>query len=634
MPNAGPRTSEELAAVAARQAERKRAEEAAHAEAVARIPADTKYKYEFPLSSHTTDKRLLKYSTLFQKLYHYILRQKLVPPETSTFATIKDKFGMKYATFKQYLSQVGPEIVDPVEQKCIYTIFMIMYNVPPGAHDGAQFPPTEYPDVPVNMENDPTTKYPPPYKIPGYIFESGIDSAIRFIRYIMEHTTNENIVGKSIQEAYKYIAYVKQSISSMPESVSEPHQLQWLRRILNNPSLTVNDIHNVIVAKNWYRVEAVIDNYILHDYDRNMRRFFAVIIPNWIDFLYFLDNGTFYTGNVFSSNPLIGSTGADNFQKLSNRNQQVFVAVHSSVDPEKNNIWTIGTKIADTAWVKFNFDLKIPTVTETEKSPLPPGYVNIAKFQGYRFMDMPPPLILKAFAHGPPIAMAPHVKELFPEWTRADTLAAWLDKVMAKWRADISRMAADLQQKLCIGGAVNDNIWHLRDVPTIQLDLYDDVLAYIATQRGVPVEILRRQYEMTVAASGPKAPQGGGAVKTKKSAKSKRMPRRNRKQTRRQRGGAATGMPLAYFQDGAQMRGTYDAPTGVGLAGSTNTMARTAIAQTGGKRSKQNGGFLPSVMGQMVQNGAYLSPLASFMGYKLLKSGRKSTHRKRRTRRN
>ena len=87
-------------------------------------------------------------------------------------------------------------------------------------------------------------------------------------------------------------------------------------------------------------------------------------------------------------------------------------------------------------------------------------------------------------------------------------------------------------------------------------------------------------------------------------------------------------MPLAYYQDGAQMRGTYAEATGVGLGVSTNSMARTGIQQTGGRRQQQQqeGGFSPSIMGPVVQNGMSLLPVASYMGYKMLK-GRKSGHK-------
>ena len=77
-------------------------------------------------------------------------------------------------------------------------------------------------------------------------------------------------------------------------------------------------------------------------------------------------------------------------------------------------------------------------------------------------------------------------------------------------------------------------------------------------------------------------------------------------------------MPLAYFQDGAQMRGTEGSETGVGLAGMSTDWVREALTQTGGRRSrKQQGGFSPSVMGAFAANGARLLPLAAYMGYKM-----------------
>jgi hypothetical protein len=68
-------------------------------------------------------------------------------------------------------------------------------------------------------------------------------------------------------------------------------------------------------------------------------------------------------------------------------------------------------------------------------------------------------------------------------------------------------------------------------------------------------------------------------MKRRKTAGRKQVRRRQtRKQT--QRGGAATPMPLAYFQDGAQMRGTYAEPTGAGLAASSPAWIRQPMTQT------------------------------------------------------
>jgi broad specificity phosphatase PhoE len=74
-------------------------------------------------------------------------------------------------------------------------------------------------------------------------------------------------------------------------------------------------------------------------------------------------------------------------------------------------------------------------------------------------------------------------------------------------------------------------------------------------------------------------------MKRRKTAGRKQVRRRSirrRRQTRKQtqRGGAATPMPLAYFQDGAQMRGTYAEPTGAGLAASSPAWIRQPMTQT------------------------------------------------------
>ena len=129
------------------------------------------------------------------------------------------------------------------------------------------------------------------------------------------------------------------------------------------------------------------------------------------------------------------------------------------------------------------------------------------------------------------------------------------------------------------------------------------------------------------------APEDHHFVARKLAAHTKKMVKRSRHSRRRsgQRGGA--GMPLAWYQPGAQMRAPYIAEaTGEGAAGSTPGWARTGLAQTGGRRltRKQQGGFAPSVMGSFVNNGMRLLPVASYMGYKMLsrKKGRR-THRRR-----
>jgi broad specificity phosphatase PhoE len=117
---------------------------------------------------------------------------------------------------------------------------------------------------------------------------------------------------------------------------------------------------------------------------------------------------------------------------------------------------------------------------------------------------------------------------------------------------------------------------------------------------------------------------------------SRKMTRRHVR-TRKQKGGA-TGLPLAWYQQGAQFQGTVAEPTGVGLAGSSASWARSALpAQGGGRRRRthrrqqggihdqrsgvtdhleQMGGFSPSVMGAgFASVGMRLLPAAAYMGY-------------------
>jgi phosphohistidine phosphatase SixA len=125
----------------------------------------------------------------------------------------------------------------------------------------------------------------------------------------------------------------------------------------------------------------------------------------------------------------------------------------------------------------------------------------------------------------------------------------------------------------------------------------------------------------------------------------KRSQKQKRTQKKKQRGGGVN-MPLAYFQDGAQMRGTEGSETGVGLAGSSSGWIREPLTQTGGRRRTLKGGFRnsqnqdsrlkggfrnsqnqdsrlkggffsPSVMGAFASNGLRLLPAATYMGYRM-----------------
>jgi broad specificity phosphatase PhoE len=111
----------------------------------------------------------------------------------------------------------------------------------------------------------------------------------------------------------------------------------------------------------------------------------------------------------------------------------------------------------------------------------------------------------------------------------------------------------------------------------------------------------------------------------------------SRSMTRQRGGNGSAGMPLGFFNDGAQMRGTMGEQTGVGLAGSSGSWVRAPLNQTGGRRRatrrKQQGGFSPSVMGAFASNGMQLLPMAGYMGYKMYSNQPKATRKtKRRTR--
>lgn len=92
-------------------------------------------------------------------------------------------------------------------------------------------------------------------------------------------------------------------------------------------------------------------------------------------------------------------------------------------------------------------------------------------------------------------------------------------------------------------------------------------------------------------------------------------------------------MPLQYFGDAAPASAS-EGSTRLNISGN---MVRPAI---GGKRSKQSkrktqkGGFVPSVMGNFVASASkYITPLALFAAYKLMKHPTKRSTRKTRKQR-
>jgi hypothetical protein len=454
---------------------------------------------------------------------------------------------------------------------------------------------------------------------------------------------------------------IKHMERELGEDILRNKEVNYFKILTGNKDLDTNDIPN------WYKVGKIIGNFGLNISDASPTRYYnSSVMPTWLEYLTNLVYMSFYTDSV--GNSLYGTQTQNTSRIVKDKNQQVFIGFNANadIDPNSDILYPLGIPLVNCAWIKFNYN----NFPNEENVGMIKGFI---QFQGYRFKDMPPAPVLKAFAHGPPVDMSAHVKKLFPEWTRPDTLRLWLNAVMEKWLADILALKDKLIHEICVDDHPNDEQWHLRDAVTIQMDLYNDVERYINSISGVrsTFEILGKQantmdpnllytkvkefgntykamlpasklQKITPRSSQTKeeyrtqlkgqianliAPLKGGRRKT--ATKSKGMTHRSKHTRKAQRGGAA--MPLAYFQDGAQMRGTYADPTGVGLASSTDTMARTGISQTGGRRCqnggkqsgrRQNGGFAPSIMGQMVVNGSYLTPVASYMGYRLMKNSR------------
>ena len=235
------------------------------------------------------------------------------------------------------------------------------------------------------------------------------------------------------------------------------------------------------------------------------------------------------------------------------------------------------------------------------------------------------------------VAKVPHFTEHgeIPENTPAGGL-----KYLPDWRGTLSYLASTGRSQFVIvghGNYLRYIVWP--SVSRVRSAYMGNIDAILIDAILTPSGLLLRPRARRINYDGPYNPntaRGDSCVLPHKLAHLTKMIRRRSAKTKKQRGGA-TSMPQGWYEPAASFRGTSPSPTGVGLAGSSDTWARAPLPQRGGSYpSPQRGGFHPSVMGAFATNGLRMLPVAAYMGYKQSRTqkNRQTQRRVRRSRNN
>lgn len=204
-------------------------------------------------------------------------------------------------------------------------------------------------------------------------------------------------------------------------------------------------------------------------------------------------------------------------------------------------------------------------------------------------------------------------------------------KYLPDWRGTLSYLASTGRSQFVIvghGNYLRYIVWP--SVSRARSAYMGNIDAILIDAILTPSGLLLKPRARRINYDGPYNPntaRGDSCVLPHKLAHLTKMINRKRRgrTVKKQRGGA-TSMPLSWYEPSAAFRGTSPTPTGVGLAGSTDTWARAPLLQSGGRYplpqsggrypSQQRGGFHPSVMGAFATNGLRMLPVAAYMGYK------------------